>query len=48
LTQLFLTAGLLNLPLGALTLAFFLGRLVRYSIYVAVAWRRLLDRSTKT
>ncbi len=35
--QLFLAAGLLDLPLGLLTLAFFLGRLVSYSIYVSVA-----------
>ena len=35
--QLFIAAGLLDLPLGLLTLAFFLGRLVSYSIYVAVA-----------
>jgi membrane protein YqaA with SNARE-associated domain len=35
--QLFLAAGLLELPLGLLTLAFFLGRLVSYSIYVGVA-----------
>jgi membrane protein YqaA with SNARE-associated domain len=35
--QLFLAAGLLDLPLGLLTLAFFLGRLVSYSIYVTVA-----------
>ncbi|MBF6555043.1 MAG: hypothetical protein IVW52_02605 [Acidimicrobiales bacterium] len=32
-----LAAGLLDLPLGLLTLAFFLGRLVSYSIYVTVA-----------
>ena len=35
--QLFLAAGLLDLRLGLLTLAFFLGRLVSYSIYVSVA-----------
>lgn len=35
--QLFMAAGLLDLPLGLLTVAFFLGRLVSYSIYVAVA-----------
>ena len=35
--QLFLAAGLLDLPLGLLTLAFFLGRLVSYSIYVSIA-----------
>jgi membrane protein YqaA with SNARE-associated domain len=35
--QLFLAAGLLDLPLGLLTVAFFLGRLVSYSIYVSVA-----------
>ena len=35
--QLFLAAGLLDLPLGLLALAFFLGRLVSYSIYVSVA-----------
>jgi membrane protein YqaA with SNARE-associated domain len=35
--QLFMAAGLLDLPLGILTVAFFLGRLVSYSIYVAVA-----------
>ncbi|HEV3282357.1 MAG TPA: hypothetical protein VG032_12220 [Acidimicrobiales bacterium] len=35
--QLFLAAGLLDLPLGLLTLAFFIGRLVSYSIYVSVA-----------
>jgi membrane protein YqaA with SNARE-associated domain len=35
--QLFLAAGLLDLPLEPLTLAFFLGRLVSYSIYVSVA-----------
>jgi len=35
--QLFIAAGLLDLPLGLLTLAFFLGRLVSYSIYVGVA-----------
>ena len=35
--QLFLAAGLLDLPLGLLTLAFFFGRLLTYSIYVSVA-----------
>ena len=35
--QLFLAAGLLDLPLGLLTWAFFLGRLVSYSIYVGLA-----------
>ena len=35
--QLFLAAGLLDLPLGLLTWAFFLGRLVSYSIYVSLA-----------
>ena len=35
--QLFIAAGLLDLPLGLLTLAFFFGRLVSYSIYVGVA-----------
>lgn len=35
--QLFLAAGLLDLPLGLLSVAFFLGRLVSYSIYVSVA-----------
>ena len=35
--QLFMAAGLLDLPLGILTLAFFLGRLVSYSIYVTIA-----------
>ena len=35
--QLFVAAGLLDLPLGFLALAFFLGRLVSYSIYVSVA-----------
>jgi membrane protein YqaA with SNARE-associated domain len=35
--QLFLAAGLLDLPLGPLTAAFFVGRLVSYSIYVSVA-----------
>jgi uncharacterized membrane protein YdjX (TVP38/TMEM64 family) len=35
--QLFVAAGLLDLPLVPLTLAFFLGRLVSYSIYVSVA-----------
>ena len=32
--QLFLAAGLMDLPLGRLALAFMLGRLVTYSIYV--------------
>jgi membrane protein YqaA with SNARE-associated domain len=35
--QLFIAAGLLDLPLVALTLAFFLGRMVSYSIYVTAA-----------
>jgi membrane protein YqaA with SNARE-associated domain len=35
--QLFLAAGLLDLPLGPLTFAFILGRLVSYSIYVSIA-----------
>jgi uncharacterized membrane protein YdjX (TVP38/TMEM64 family) len=35
--QLFLAAGLLDLPLNILTIAFVLGRLVGYSIYVGVA-----------
>ncbi len=35
--QLFLAAGLLDLPLGLLTWAFFFGRLVSYSIYVSLA-----------
>ena len=35
--QLFIAAGLLDLPLVVLTLAFFLGRLVSYSIYVTAA-----------
>ena len=35
--QLFIAAGLLDLPLGLLAVAFFLGRLVSYSIYVGVA-----------
>lgn len=35
--QLFLAAGLLDLPLVVLTVAFFVGRLVSYSIYVSVA-----------
>jgi membrane protein YqaA with SNARE-associated domain len=35
--QLFLAAGLLDLPLGVVTGAFVLGRLVSYSIYVRVA-----------
>lgn len=35
--QLFVAAGLLELPLGLLALAFFIGRLVSYSIYVSVA-----------
>jgi membrane protein YqaA with SNARE-associated domain len=40
--QLFLAAGLLDLPLGLLTLAFFVGRLASYSIYVSLA--TLADR----
>ena len=40
--QLFVAAGLLDLPLGLLTWAFFLGRLVSYSIYVSLA--TLADR----
>ncbi len=35
--QLFVAAGLLSVPLAPLTAAFFAGRLVSYSIYVAVA-----------
>jgi uncharacterized membrane protein len=35
--QLFIAAGLLDVPLGLLAMAFFLGRLVSYSIYVSVA-----------
>lgn len=35
--QLFLAAVLLDLPLGPLTFAFILGRLVSYSIYVSIA-----------
>ena len=35
--QLFLAAGLLDLELVPLTLAFFLGRIVSYSLYVAAA-----------
>ena len=35
--QLFLAAGLLDLPLGLLTVAFFFGRLVSYSLYVSAA-----------
>ena len=35
--QLFLAAGLLDLPLGLLTLAFFFGRLISYSLYVGLA-----------
>jgi membrane protein YqaA with SNARE-associated domain len=35
--QLFLAAGLLELPLGLLTVAFVLGRVVSYSIYVSLA-----------
>ena len=35
--QLFVAAGLLDLRLGVLTLAFFVGRLVSYSVYVSVA-----------
>jgi hypothetical protein len=40
--QLFIAAGLLDLPLGPLTLAFFVGRLISYSIYVGLA--TLADR----
>jgi len=40
--QLFLAAGLLDLPLGLLVWAFFLGRLVSYSFYVSLA--TLADR----
>ena len=35
--QLFVAAGLLEVPLEPLTVAFFLGRLVSYSIYVSLA-----------
>src|SRR5665213_133071 len=35
--QLFIAAGLVDLPLKLLTLAFFLGRLISYSFYVGVA-----------
>lgn len=35
--QLFIAAGLLDLPIVALTSAFFLGRIVSYSIYVTAA-----------
>lgn len=35
--QLFVAAGLMTVPLAPLTAAFFAGRLVSYSIYVAVA-----------
>lgn len=35
--QLFVAAGLLDLPLRLLTLAFFFGRMVGYSFYVALA-----------
>lgn len=35
--QLFVAAGLLDLPIIALTSAFFLGRIVSYSIYVTAA-----------
>jgi membrane protein YqaA with SNARE-associated domain len=35
--QLFVAAGLMTVPLLPLTVAFFVGRLVSYSIYVAVA-----------
>jgi membrane protein YqaA with SNARE-associated domain len=35
--QLFIAAGLIDLPLGLLTIAFFLGRMVSYSFYVGVA-----------
>jgi membrane protein YqaA with SNARE-associated domain len=40
--QLFIAAGLVDLPLIPLTVAFFLGRLVSYSIYVSAA--SLADR----
>jgi membrane protein YqaA with SNARE-associated domain len=40
--QLFIAAGLLDLPLVLLTVAFFLGRMVSYSIYVSAA--TLADR----
>jgi len=35
--QLFIAAGLIELPLVKLTLAFFLGRIVSYSLYVTAA-----------
>ncbi len=35
--QLFVAAGLLTVPLMPLTIAFFTGRLVSYSLYVAAA-----------
>jgi uncharacterized membrane protein YdjX (TVP38/TMEM64 family) len=35
--QLFVAAGLLGVPLAALTVAFFAGRLVSYAIYVTGA-----------
>lgn len=35
--QLFLAAGMLELRLGILTLAFVVGRLISYSVYVSVA-----------
>ena len=35
--QLFVAAGLLGLPLEVLTVAFFLGRMVSYSLYVSAA-----------
>ena len=35
--QLFVGAGLLSLPLELLTIAFFIGRIVSYSIYVSAA-----------
>ncbi len=35
--QLFVAAGLMTVPLGPLTVAFFAGRLVSYSIYVGVS-----------
>lgn len=41
--QLFIAAGLLDVPLVPLTAAFFTGRLVSYSIYVSAA--SLADRS---
>ena len=35
--QLFVAAGLLDMPLGILTFAFFFGRLISYSLYVTAA-----------